>query len=64
MAYKVIRTEYRNLFRKDGTSWPSYRKVTDWVAEINGRHVKGFETKRAAIAAEIEQGRNQHHDQL
>lgn len=55
MAYKVIRTEYRNLFRKDGTSWPSHRKVIDWVAEINGRHVKGFETKRAAIAAEIEQ---------
>jgi len=55
MAYKVISTEYRNLFRKDGTSWPSYRKVTHWVAQINGRNVYGFDTKRAAIAAEIEE---------
>jgi hypothetical protein len=51
MTYKAIRTEYRNLIRKDGTSSPSYRKVTDWVAVINGRNVSGFSTKRDALAA-------------
>jgi len=51
MTYKIVRTEYRNIFRKDGTSSPSYRKVTDWVAVINGRHVGGFSTKRSALAA-------------
>jgi len=58
MAYKTVHTRVtqtplrRPSRRHNGMTQISICKVIDWVAVIGERHVAGFSTKRAALAAE------------
>ena len=55
-VWKTVETEYTSTALKhknwlgSNTSAGS-RKVTSWSARINGKVVRGFGTKRAAVAA-------------
>jgi hypothetical protein len=53
-GFEVYRREdrlYRNLFRKDGTSSPSYHTERSWTLKVGDRLAHGFATKASAINA-------------
>jgi hypothetical protein len=54
-VYKSTKTEYYSHQRKTPNPYTGSatvsksRKVTDWVAVVNGKHIAGHSTKRSAL---------------